>query len=94
MCVERSICAILRPNFIYCARVISPSSNKLDKPYPVHQLKEALNSANTIRLNKDIYLLQSTPPLFKTIRDQYQIGLDYKWVKVEKLHKELSKLKF
>jgi len=65
---------------------------KLDKPYPVHQLKEALNSANTIKLSKDIHLLQSTTPLFKTIRDHYHIDLEYKRVKVEKLRKELSKL--
>jgi transposase len=66
---------------------------KLDKPYPIHQLKEALNSANTIRLSKDIHLLQSTTSLFKTIRDHYHIDLEYKRIKVEKLRKELSKLK-
>jgi len=66
--------------------------HKLDKPYPIHQLKEALNSANTIRLSKDIHLLQSTTSLFKTIRDHYKIDLEYKRVKVEKLRKELSKL--
>lgn len=67
--------------------------HKLDKQYPIHQLKEALKSANTIRLSKDIHLLQSTTPLFKTIRDHYHIDLEYKRIKVEKLRKELSKLR-
>lgn len=64
---------------------------KLDKPYPIHQLKEALNSANIIKLNKDIYLLQSTTSLFNQIRETYHLDLGYKTMKVEKLRKELSK---
>jgi transposase len=65
---------------------------KLDKPYPVHRLKEALNSANSIKLSKDIHLLQSTTPIFKELRELYHIDLEYKRVKVEKLRKEISKL--
>lgn len=64
---------------------------KLDKPYPIHQLKEALNSANIIKLNKDIYLLQSTTSLFNQIREKYCLDLGYKTMKVEKLRRELSK---
>ena len=65
---------------------------KLDKPYPIHQLKEALNSANVIKLNKDIYLLQSTTSLFNQIRELYHLNIGYKTMKVEKIRKELSKL--
>lgn len=65
---------------------------KLDKPYPVHQLKEALNSANIMKLNKDIYLLQSTTLLFNQIREIYRLDLGYKTMKVEKLRRELAKI--
>jgi len=64
---------------------------KLDKPYPIHQLKEALNSANIIKLNKDIYLLQSATSLFNQIREAYHLDLGYKTMKVEKIRRELSK---
>lgn len=64
---------------------------KLDKPYPIHQLKEALNSANAIKLEKNIYLLQSTTILFNQIREIYRVDLGYKTMKVEKLRRELSK---
>ncbi|MDI6453804.1 IS1634 family transposase [Peloplasma aerotolerans] len=64
---------------------------KLDKAYPIHQLKEALNSANIMKLNKDIYLLQSTTSLFNQIRETYRLDLGYKTMKVEKIRRELAK---
>lgn len=65
---------------------------KLDKPYPVHQLKEALNSAAAIKLSKDLCLLHSTTPVFDAIRTTFGMDLAYKRVKVEKLRRELHKL--
>jgi len=66
---------------------------KLDKPYPIHQLKEALNSANAIKLEKDVFMLTDTSNIFHKIQDAYQISLLQKRMKVELLRNQLNKLK-
>ncbi len=66
---------------------------KLDKPYPIHQLKEALNSANAIKLEKDVFMLMDTSTVFHKIQDAYQINLLQKRIKVELLRNQLNQLK-
>jgi transposase len=66
---------------------------KLDKPYPIHQLKEALNSANAVKLEKDVYMLMDTSAIFHQIQDAYQINLLQKRIKVERLRNQLIHLK-
>jgi transposase len=66
---------------------------KLDKPYPIHQLKEALNSANAVKLEKDVYMLMDTSSIFHKIQDAYQINLLQKRIKVERLRNQLIQLK-
>jgi len=58
---------------------------KLDKPYPVHQLKEALNGANAICLEKGIYVLTETTEIFEKIDQLYETTLQYKRIRTEKL---------
>ncbi|MGD9761968.1 MAG: IS1634 family transposase [Candidatus Izemoplasmatales bacterium] len=64
---------------------------KLDKPYPIHQLKEALNSAKAVHLEKDYYLLHSTQPIFIELSKCYDISLNYEYIRFEGLRKEIKK---
>jgi transposase len=66
---------------------------KLDHKYPVHQIKEALNSANVIKLNKHIYLMHDTDKVFKEMSRIYELEIDYKYVRFEVLKKELKKIR-
>ena len=65
---------------------------KLDKIYPVHQLKQALNSASAVKLEKDIYLLHDTTNLFKELIKSYDSNIDYKYMALEKIRRELKKI--
>lgn len=65
---------------------------KLDKNYPIHQLKEALNSAQMIRLAKHIVLLQDTSELFKTITDAFSVNLNFKTMKIENFVQSLKQI--
>jgi len=65
---------------------------KLDKPYPIHQLKEALNSAQLLRLEKHIVLLHDTSQLFKTLTNQFSANLNYKTMKVETFMQNLKRI--
>lgn len=60
---------------------------KLDNKYPVHQIKEALNSAKTVLLEQNIYLLLDQDEVFKKITDQYQVNLDLNYIRLEDLRK-------
>jgi len=66
---------------------------KLDKAYPIHQLKEALNSANAIRLEKGIYVLTETTEMFEKIDQQYQTNIQFKRIRTEKLKMILNKIR-
>ncbi len=66
---------------------------KLDNKYPVHQIKEALNSANVIKYAKDILILMETNALYKKLIDIYQIDINYETIRVEKFKKEIKKLR-
>lgn len=65
---------------------------KLDKPYPVHQLKEALNGAQLVRLAKHIVLLHDTSELFKTLSSLYSANLNYKTMKIEAFVQQLKRI--
>ena len=65
---------------------------KLDNKYSVNQLKEALNSANAILMEKDVYLLQDTEAIFKELSNQSNLDIDYKKITIEKIRRELKKL--
>lgn len=65
---------------------------KLDKQYPIHQIKEALNSANAIKLEKDYYLLQSTNSINKCITSAFNVNFDYEYIRVETLRSEIKKI--
>ena len=65
---------------------------KLDNKYPVHQIKEALNSANAIKYAKDILILIETNSLFKKLILSNQMDIDYETMRVEKFKKEIKKL--
>jgi transposase len=66
---------------------------KLDKPYPIHQLKEALNSANAISLGKGIFILTETTEIFEKIDQRYQTNIQFKRIRAERLKTILNKVK-
>jgi transposase len=65
---------------------------KLDNKYPVHQIKEALNSANAIKYAKDILILIETNTLLKKLSAIHQMDIDYETMRVEKFKKEMKKI--
>jgi len=67
--------------------------HKLDKQYPIHQLKEALNSAMAIRLEKGIYALTDTTELFSKIEETTQVQMQYKRIKAEVLKSTLNQVR-
>jgi len=66
---------------------------KLDKPYPIHQLKEALNSANAIKLEKGIYVLTDTTEAYSAIEKSNRVNMQYKRVKTEVLKATLNQVR-
>ena len=64
---------------------------KLEKPYPIHQLKEALNSAKAVHLEKDYYLLHSTTTVFNEILNSLGVQLNHEYIRFETLKKEMKK---
>jgi len=65
---------------------------RLDNKVPVHQIKEALNSASAVRLEKDYHLLHETTPVFKEIADKFSMDLNYDYLRSETIRKELKKV--
>lgn len=63
---------------------------KFDKPYPIHQLKEALNSANSVRMAKDIRLLHDTHAIMNELATKFGMSIGYKYMRYENLKKELK----
>ncbi|HQN74619.1 MAG TPA: IS1634 family transposase [Bacillota bacterium] len=66
--------------------------HKLDKLYPVHQLKEALNSANAVKLTSGFYLLHDTDELFKRICSSWGVDLNRETMKEETLVKKINQV--
>jgi hypothetical protein len=66
---------------------------KLDKPYPIHQLKEALNSAMAVKLEKGIYVLTDTTEAFTEIEKSSNVNLQYKRIKTEVLKASLNQVR-
>jgi len=66
---------------------------KLDNKYPVHQIKEALNSANVVLLDKGIYLMMETNELFDDLQKINKVNLSFKKTKEEYLKAQLEKVK-
>lgn len=66
---------------------------KLDNKYPVHQIKEALNSAKAIKMSKDILLLEDSTRVFKEILHKFNMDLDYLNIRKESFINELKQLK-
>jgi len=64
---------------------------KLDNKYPIHQLKDALNSATAVRLEKDYHLLHETTLVFKEIAAKFSIDINYDYLRSETIRKELKK---
>jgi transposase len=67
--------------------------HKLDKPYPIHQLKEALNSAMAVKLEKGIYVLTDTTEAFTDIEKSSNVNLQYKRIKAEDLKSSLNQVR-
>ena len=65
---------------------------KLDNRYPIHQLKEALNSATAVRLEKDYHLLHETTLVFKEIAALFSLDINYDYLRSETIRKELKKV--
>jgi transposase len=64
---------------------------RLDNKYPIHQLKEALNSAIAVRLEKDNYLLHETTPIFKEVSTAFGMRINFEYIRIETLRKEMKK---
>ena len=67
---------------------------KLDKVYPIHQLKEALNSANAIKLEKNIYLLQDQSNNFQDICRGFKVDFNTDYIRSETLQRKLKQIRF
>ncbi|NCA97628.1 MAG: IS1634 family transposase [Bacteroidia bacterium] len=63
---------------------------KLDRSYPIHQLKEALASANAVRLAKDICLLHDAHAIVNELATKFGMSIGYKYMRYENLKKELK----
>jgi transposase len=65
---------------------------KLDNKYPVHQIKEALNSANSVHLGKGIYLNLDQNNVFKALEKAFNVSFNYDYMTVEQMRKQIKKL--
>lgn len=66
--------------------------SKLDKPYPIHQLKEALNSATAIRFEQGILLLADQQPLFKDLCQRFGIDFNFDYTRSESFKKRMKQI--
>jgi len=66
---------------------------KLDRKVPIHQLKEALASANAVRLAKDIYLLHDANAIVSELASKSGMCIGLKYMRYENLKKELKLLR-
>jgi transposase len=66
---------------------------KLDKPYPIHQLKEALNLASIKEMNRKIYIFEKRSPLYYAIEQHFGIDLNRKYMRKEKLERKLTSIR-
>ena len=65
---------------------------KLGRKYPVHQIKEALNSANTVHLDKGIYLMVDQEGLIRDLERIFNVSFNYDFMTIEDLKRNLKKL--
>jgi len=65
---------------------------KLDNKYPVHQIKEALNSANSVHLGKGIYLNLDQNNIFRSLEKAFGVSFDYDYMTIEHMRKQINKL--
>ena len=66
---------------------------KLDKSYPIHQLKEALNLASIKEMNQEIYIFEKRSPLYYAIEQHFGIDLNRKYMRKEKLERRLTSIR-
>jgi len=66
---------------------------KLENKYPVHQIKEALNSAKAVLLDGGIYLIPDPLPIVNELAEKHQAKLNYKRMKLEYLRSQLNLIK-
>ena len=66
---------------------------KLDKPYPVHQIKDALNLASIKELNQSIYIFEKRTQVYYEIEKHFNIDLNRKYIRKEKLEKKLTNIR-
>lgn len=67
--------------------------NKLDKPYPIHQLKEALNSAMAVHLEQSICFIADQRAPFQEISKSYKVDFDVDYIRKETLIEKLKRIK-
>lgn len=65
---------------------------KLDSKYPVHQIKEALNSANSVHLGKGIYLNLDQNNIFRSLEKAFGVSFNYDYMTIEHMRKQINKL--
>ena len=65
---------------------------KLDNKYPVHQIKEALNSANSVYLGKGIYLNLDQNNIFRSLEKAFGVSFNYDYMTIEHMRKQIKKL--
>ena len=65
---------------------------KLDNKYPVHQIKEALNSANSVYLGKGIYLNLDQNNIFTSLEKAFSVSFNYDYMTIEQMRKQINKL--
>lgn len=65
---------------------------KLDNKYSVNQLKEALNSANTIHLGKGIHLNVDQRNEFRDIEKSFGVSFNYDYMTIEQMKQNIKKL--
>jgi len=65
---------------------------KLDNKYPVHQIKEALNSANSVYLGKGIYLNLDQNKIFRSLEKAFGVSFNYDYMTIEHMRKQINKL--
>jgi transposase len=65
---------------------------KLDNKYPVHQIKEALNSANSVYLGKGIYLNLDQNNIFRSLEKAFGVSFNYDYMTIEQMRKQINKL--
>ncbi len=58
--------------------------------YSVNKLKEALNSAATMKLTKGVYILPNTTDIFKSLSENYE--LNYKYIRYEAFKTKLNNI--